>query len=90
MIYPLLWMVVSSLRPDDLIFSQPGLWLSDVDLSHYPDGWNALSHPFSRYLLNSTIVVLGSVLVGFGIINLSGSIASASARRSRCPTVYCG
>ncbi|MEL7978105.1 carbohydrate ABC transporter permease [Isoptericola sp. F-RaC21] len=62
MIYPLLWMVVSSLRPDDLIFSQPGLWLSDVDLSHYPDGWNALSHPFGRYLLNSAVVVLGSVL----------------------------
>ncbi|MCK9794035.1 carbohydrate ABC transporter permease [Isoptericola sp. 4D.3] len=62
MIYPLLWMVVSSLRPDDLIFSQPGLWLSDVDLSHYPDGWNALAHPFGRYLLNSAVVVLGSVL----------------------------
>ncbi|SKC59465.1 carbohydrate ABC transporter membrane protein 2, CUT1 family (TC 3.A.1.1.-) [Krasilnikoviella flava] len=62
MIYPLLWMVVSSLRPDDLIFSQPGLWLSDVDLSHYPDGWNALTHPFGRYMLNSAIVVLGSVL----------------------------
>ncbi|GAB6939570.1 carbohydrate ABC transporter permease [Isoptericola variabilis] len=62
MIYPLLWMVVSSLRPDDLIFSQPGLWLSDVDLSHYPDGWNALSHPFGRYMLNSAVVVLGSVL----------------------------
>lgn len=62
MIYPLLWMVVSSLRPDDLIFSQPGLWLSDVDLSHYPDGWNALTHPFGRYMLNSAVVVLGSVL----------------------------
>ncbi|MGF0118611.1 carbohydrate ABC transporter permease [Promicromonospora sp. Marseille-Q5078] len=62
MIYPLLWMVVSSLRPDDLIFSQPGLWLGDVDLSHYPDGWNALTHPFGRYMLNSAVVVLGSVL----------------------------
>ncbi len=62
MIYPLLWMVVSSLRPDDRIFTEPGLWLSEVDLSHYPDGWNALSHPFGVYLLNSTIVVLGSVL----------------------------
>lgn len=62
MIYPLLWMVVSSLRPDDLIFSQPGLWLSEVDLSHYPDGWNALTHPFGRYMLNSAVVVLGSVL----------------------------
>jgi multiple sugar transport system permease protein len=62
MIYPLLWMVVSSLRPDDQIFTEPGLWLSEVDLSHYPTGWNALSEPFSVYLINSTIVVLGSVL----------------------------
>ncbi|WP_345544240.1 carbohydrate ABC transporter permease [Microbacterium jejuense] len=62
MIYPLLWMVVSSLRPNDQIFSEPGLWLSEVDLSHYPTGWNALSQPFSVYLMNSTIVVLGSVL----------------------------
>ena len=30
MIYPLLWMLVSSLRPTDLIFRTPGLWLNDL------------------------------------------------------------
>ncbi|WP_344394745.1 hypothetical protein [Streptomyces vastus] len=29
---------------------------------HYSDGWNALSHPFGVYLMNSAIVVLGALL----------------------------
>lgn len=62
MIYPLLWMVVSALRPNDLIFKDPGLWLSQVDLSNFSSGWNALSHPFGHYMINSAIVVLGSIL----------------------------
>jgi multiple sugar transport system permease protein len=62
MIYPLLWMVVSSLRPNDLIFREPGLWLHSLDMSNYTDGWSALSHPFGHYMLNSAIVVIGSIL----------------------------
>lgn len=62
MIYPLLWMVVSSLRPDELIFKDPGLWLSELDLSNYTTGWSALTHPFGHYMLNSAIVVIGSIL----------------------------
>lgn len=62
MIYPLLWMLVSSFRPTDVIFREPGLWLTDPTLANYTQGWNALQHPFSRYLMNSAIVVLGSIL----------------------------
>jgi multiple sugar transport system permease protein len=62
MIYPLLWMIVSSLRPDELIFRDPGLWLQTLEFSNYELGWNALDHPFSHYMLNSAIVVLGSIL----------------------------
>jgi multiple sugar transport system permease protein len=62
MIYPLLWMVVSSLRPNDLIFREPGLWLNSLDMSNYSDGWSALTHPFGHYMINSAIVVLGSIL----------------------------
>ncbi|MGW2090817.1 carbohydrate ABC transporter permease [Promicromonospora sukumoe] len=62
MLYPLLWMVTSSLRPNDEIFTSPGLLIDTFDLSHYPDGWNALSKPFGSYLLNSALVVLGSVV----------------------------
>lgn len=62
MIYPLLWMVVSSLRPNELIFRDPGLWLSTLEMGNYTDGWSALTHPFGHYMLNSAVVVIGSIL----------------------------
>ncbi|GAA3921119.1 carbohydrate ABC transporter permease [Microbacterium invictum] len=62
MLYPLLWMVASSVRPNDQIFGNAGLFVDVFDFSHYPDGWNALSHPFSTYLLNSALIVLGCVI----------------------------
>lgn len=62
MIYPLLWMIASSIKPDALIFRDPGLIPAEVTTSNYTEGWNALLHPFSHYLANSAIVVAGSVL----------------------------
>lgn len=62
MIYPLLWMVVSSLRPNDLVFREPGLWLNSLEMGNYTSGWSALTHPFGHYMLNSAIVVIGSIL----------------------------
>ncbi|MFD7021138.1 carbohydrate ABC transporter permease [Promicromonospora sukumoe] len=62
MLYPLLWMLASSFKPNALIFREPGLIPTDLDLSNYTDGWNALLHPFSHYLINSALVVLGSLL----------------------------
>ncbi|MFJ7296795.1 carbohydrate ABC transporter permease [Streptomyces collinus] len=62
MVYPLLWMIASSVKPDALIFRDPSLLPTTTDFSHYADGWNALSHPFGVYLLNSAVVVLGALL----------------------------
>ncbi|WP_225636607.1 carbohydrate ABC transporter permease [Streptomyces solaniscabiei] len=62
MIYPLLWLLVSSFRPTEVIFRTPGLWLQDPTLANYERGWNALSSPFGHYLINSTLVVLGSII----------------------------
>jgi multiple sugar transport system permease protein len=62
MLYPLLWMVSSSVKPDALIFRDPSLIPSAVDLGNYASGWDALRHPFSYYLVNSAVVVLWSVL----------------------------
>ncbi|GAB6939837.1 carbohydrate ABC transporter permease [Isoptericola variabilis] len=62
MLYPLLWMLASSFKPTELIFREPGLIPTEWDLGNYTDGWNALLDPFSHYLLNSAVVVLGSVL----------------------------
>jgi multiple sugar transport system permease protein len=61
MIYPLVWMLVSSFRPTDVIFRTPGLWLNDLILDNYTEGWNALANPFGHYLVNSAIVVIGAI-----------------------------
>ncbi|GAA1135695.1 carbohydrate ABC transporter permease [Kribbella jejuensis] len=62
MLYPVIWMVVSSLRPGNEIFRDPGILVKDLRIENYRVGWNALTEPFTRYLLNSALVVLGSIL----------------------------
>jgi multiple sugar transport system permease protein len=62
MLYPVIWMVVSSLRPGDEIFRSPGLIPDGLEFSNYTEGWNALSSPFGHYLINSAIVVLGCII----------------------------
>ncbi|MEV6875252.1 carbohydrate ABC transporter permease [Amycolatopsis sp. NPDC051128] len=62
MLYPVLWMVVSSLRPNDEIFRSPSLVLDHPRIQNYADGWTALASPFGHYLVNSAIVVLGCVI----------------------------
>ncbi len=62
MLYPVIWMVVSSLRPNELIFREPGIVLDSLEIANYTNGWTALSYPFNTYLWNSAIIVLGSIV----------------------------
>jgi multiple sugar transport system permease protein len=62
MLYPVLWMVISSLRPNDEIFRSPGLVIDGLETANYGEGWDALSSPFGHYMLNSAIVVLGCII----------------------------
>jgi multiple sugar transport system permease protein len=62
MVYPLLWMLVSSFRPTEVIFRSPGLWVNDLITTNYTSGWNALSNPFGHYMVNSAVVVVGAVV----------------------------
>jgi multiple sugar transport system permease protein len=63
MLYPLLWMVGSSFKPESLIFSQPGALPTTFDASNYIDGWTALRVSFTTFYLNSFIVA-GLAVVG--------------------------
>ncbi|MDQ1287057.1 MAG: pectin-derived oligosaccharide transport system permease protein [Actinomycetota bacterium] len=63
MLYPLLWMVSSSIKPTELIFREPGLWPSRVDLANYTRGWTALGQPFQYYLYNSAVIA-GLAIIG--------------------------
>jgi multiple sugar transport system permease protein len=62
MLYPVLWMVVSSLRPDAEIFRESGLLLDTLEVQNYSRGWDALTAPFGHFMINSAIVVLGCIL----------------------------
>ncbi|MFZ6992776.1 carbohydrate ABC transporter permease [Curtobacterium sp. RRHDQ66] len=62
MLYPVLWMVVSSLRPDGHIFDNPSLVLDTFDTDNYTTGWSALQRPFGVYLANSAIIVIGAII----------------------------
>ncbi|MDR7385008.1 multiple sugar transport system permease protein [Promicromonospora iranensis] len=61
-LYPVLWMLVSSLRPDGQIFGNPSLLLTTFHTENYAYGWTALGRPFSVYLFNSALVVIGSII----------------------------
>jgi multiple sugar transport system permease protein len=66
MIYPLLWMIASSFKPETLIFSQPMALPTSLDPGNYIDGWSALRVSFTTFYKNSFIVaglaVIGNLL----------------------------
>src|SRR5690625_1287838 len=62
MLYPIIWMIISSLRPDEMIFSQGVFSLSDLSFDNYREGWDALRHPFGHYMINATIITVRSIL----------------------------
>lgn len=62
MLYPLLWMLSSSFKPEGVIFAEKGLIPTEVTMRNYIHGWNALSVPFSRFFLNSFLISIGSVI----------------------------
>jgi multiple sugar transport system permease protein len=62
MVYPLIWLLLSSFRPTELIFRDQGLVFTDISLDNYVEGWNAQRFAFGHFLKNSGLLVLGSIL----------------------------
>jgi multiple sugar transport system permease protein len=62
MIYPLIWLVVSSFKPNDTIFQNLSIFTTNLTLDNYVNGWNDLQHSFGVFLLNSTIIALGAII----------------------------
>ncbi|MGE5674211.1 MAG: carbohydrate ABC transporter permease [Mycobacterium leprae] len=80
MIYPLIWLVASSFKPNDEIFTTLTLWPAHFQWSNYAKGWNAMrTLPFSVFLRNSLFVsgmnvigqVLSSTLVAYGFTRIN-------------------
>ena len=62
MLYPLLWMLSSSFKFTEDIFSQTGLIPERVTTGNYPEGWTALPRDFGHYIWNSLVIVVGSII----------------------------
>jgi multiple sugar transport system permease protein len=63
MIYPILWMVVSSFKPNNMIFSDPGLIPKVVTIDNYISGWKGYAGTsFGRFFANSLYMCIGAVM----------------------------
>ncbi|WP_141505788.1 carbohydrate ABC transporter permease [Paenibacillus luteus] len=63
MLYPVLWLISSSFKPNELIFTEPGLWPSTFTLDNYVNGWRGFQGvAFSKFFANSWLISILSVL----------------------------
>lgn len=63
MLYPLLWMLSSSLKPEAEIFtSGASLWPSTFDFGSYVRGWEGLTVSFTVFFWNSFVIAVLSVI----------------------------
>lgn len=63
MLYPVLWMLSSSLKPTQLIFTDHSLWPKEFTLDHYKNGWKGISKTtFTTYYLNSFMLVFIAII----------------------------
>ncbi|MEV6039256.1 carbohydrate ABC transporter permease [Nonomuraea sp. NPDC052116] len=61
MLYPLFWLISSSFKPNDEIFTDPGLVPQTVVADNYATGWTALGVPFSGFFANSFVIAAAAV-----------------------------
>src|SRR5512136_394542 len=67
MIYPVLWMIVSSFKPNTMIFSDPGLIPKAVTIENYITGWKGYAGTsFGRFFANSlmmcAVAIVGNLI----------------------------
>lgn len=78
MLYPLLWLLVSSLKPNNEIFGTLSLWSENFTFQNYISGWQGLSGvTFGRFILN-TFFIVGLSIVGNVV---SGSLTAFAFAR---------
>jgi multiple sugar transport system permease protein len=58
MLYPLLWMLSASFRPENEIFSSTSVFPSEWSLDSYFRGWNSMRVSFSVFFLNSFVIAV--------------------------------
>ena len=61
-IYPLVWMIGASLKPENQIFTTFNPIPENFTFQNYLKGWTATGTSFSVYLTNSAVIALGAVV----------------------------
>ena len=63
MIYPIIWMIVSSFKPNNMIFSDPGLIPKAVTVENFITGWKGYAGvSFGRFFINSLLMCAAAVI----------------------------
>jgi len=62
MLYPILWMLSASFRPEEEIFTSTTLIPSQVTVEAYPSGWFGLRISFGQFFMNSFVIAILSVV----------------------------
>jgi len=62
MLYPLLWMLAASFRPENEIFTSASIIPSEWSIDAYFRGWNGLRTSFGVFFTNSLIISVLSVI----------------------------
>lgn len=76
--YPLIWMLSSSFKPEADIFRDASLWPRNFTLENYVIGWRGVSRiTFTTYFLNSIQIVVACIV---GTVVSSSMAAYAFAR----------
>ncbi|MBZ2195509.1 carbohydrate ABC transporter permease [Occultella gossypii] len=71
MLYPLLWMIVSSLRDNSAIFSDASLALRNLSLDNYARGWDAQQNSFATYFGNSFLITGLAIVANIAACSLT-------------------
>ena len=76
--FPLLWMVSSSLKTPAQVFESPFRWITDsLRFSNYAEVWTNPDLPYWKMIVNSLLIALGSVV---GQLLISSLAAYAFAK----------
>jgi multiple sugar transport system permease protein len=63
MIYPIVWMVASSFKPNNMIFSDTGLIPKTLTLDNYTSGWKGYAGvSFSKFFVNSLLMCAVAII----------------------------
>ena len=63
MLYPVLWMVSSSFKPNAMIFTEVSLWPSKITFENYMEGWRGFAGiTFDVFFGNSFVIVFFAIL----------------------------